>query len=66
MGPPREPPNCHCLKGGFSVPCSFWKWSSEFSFSLRPKANTVPRSSLVPLFVTTLTTPPTERPNSAL
>jgi hypothetical protein len=21
MGPPIEPPNCHCLKGGFSLPC---------------------------------------------
>ena len=66
MGPPRVPPNCCCLNGDFSAFCLSSKNVFEFRLSLRANTKALPRKSLVPLFVMTLTTPPTERPYSAL
>lgn len=70
-GPPSVAPNCNCPNGAFGRSMrapdgvNFSKCSRALSRSSRPNAKTFPASSLVPLRVTMLTTPPDALPNSA-
>ena len=64
MGPPIDPPNWFCLKGGLDAVGETKKFfASKMLF--RTNSNTLPWKLLLPDFVMTLITPPDFPPNSA-
>src|SRR4026207_2372025 len=61
-GPPKVNPYCVRVNGGSSMGA---KGLRAWKLLCRRKPNTLPCRSFVPDLVTTCTTPPDERPNSA-
>ncbi len=66
MGPPALPPNWFCFSFGFAAGAGAAKKLRACSESSRLNSHAAPCRVLVPPLVTTLTTDPAFRPNSAL
>ena len=64
-GPPSVPPNWFCLKSGFGRFARLLKKLLASNASLRWNSKALPRKALVPDLICRLTTPPSDRPNSA-